>query len=76
MSTHYSDSQYGVNELTSRKLTKALGTLVALIVRPIALFVATGAAVSLVRYCLSVWREVPGLLYEMCVAHSGIAESV
>lgn len=42
-----------------RRLIKAtLGTLIALIVRPLVLFVVTGAFISLIR-------EVPSLLYEL-----------
>ena len=50
----------------SRRLTKAtMSALLTLIIRPLVLFVVTGAMVSFLRYTVTMWREVPSLMYEL-----------
>ena len=38
-----------------------------MLLRPLALFVLTGAVVSFLRYGMSLWGKVPSLLYELWV---------
>lgn len=51
-----------------RRLTKAtMSALLTLIIRPLVLFVVTGAMVSFLRYTVTMWKEVPSLMYELYV---------
>lgn len=50
------------------RLTKAtMSALLTLIIRPLVLFVVTGAMVSFLRYTVTMWKEVPSLMYELYV---------
>lgn len=42
-----------------------MSALLTLIIRPLVLFVVTGAMVSFLRYTVTMWREVPSLMYEL-----------
>lgn len=53
-----------------------MNALLTLIIRPLVLFVVTGAMVSFLRYTVTMWREVPSLLYELYVPSIPLLRSI